>query len=255
MLLHGHGLGLITWNGWHNMPSAVPLGLMLFDIWIQVCVLADLIQDVIDTSVVYLVLCWMLLDWCTPGDNLIVKRSIFMVVAIDLDCYGLPNYICKMCSYKTMTWPDVFFNGLHHSCHARLIDFRQHVWSLHSSLSLFCPVSRCTDSSHISITFQSKVHLHWWWKRNKASFRFSWAITETCCHLLGIPLASLPSGFLMTLQMLLTVLLVRILSLSGLSSPCSLMSNLAASELNLICKYIFLSHMAIHSSPHAQCTC
>ena len=35
--------------------SAIVLGLMLFDIWIQISVLADLIKDVIDTSVVYLI--------------------------------------------------------------------------------------------------------------------------------------------------------------------------------------------------------
>ena len=41
---------------------AVPLGLMLFDMWIQVCVLTDLIKDVIDAFVVYLLLCHMLHD-------------------------------------------------------------------------------------------------------------------------------------------------------------------------------------------------
>ena len=40
----------------------IPLGLMLFEIWIQVSVLADLIQYVIDSSVVYLVLCCMCLN-------------------------------------------------------------------------------------------------------------------------------------------------------------------------------------------------
>ena len=38
-------------------PSTIPLELMLFDIWIQVSVLADLIQDVINSPFVYLVLC------------------------------------------------------------------------------------------------------------------------------------------------------------------------------------------------------
>ena len=42
--------------------SAIPLGLMLFDIWIHVSVLANLMQEVIDTSVVYLVVCHMLND-------------------------------------------------------------------------------------------------------------------------------------------------------------------------------------------------
>ena len=40
--------------------SSIPLGLVMFDVWIQVSVLADLIQDVIYTFIVYLVLCHML---------------------------------------------------------------------------------------------------------------------------------------------------------------------------------------------------
>ena len=38
-------------------PSAIPLGLMLFDIWIKISSIAELIQYVIDTSVVYFILC------------------------------------------------------------------------------------------------------------------------------------------------------------------------------------------------------
>ena len=59
--------------------------------------------------------------------------------------------------------------------------------SLHLCLSLFCPASRCTVSSCTYVTSQSKVHLHQWWNRKTVSFRFSWAMAETCCPLLGIP--------------------------------------------------------------------
>ena len=56
-------------------PSSIPLGLVLFDIWIQVSVLADLIQDVIDTPVVYLILC------CMFGDRLctLLVVQLFLV--------------------------------------------------------------------------------------------------------------------------------------------------------------------------------
>ena len=101
--------------------------------------------------------------------------------------------------------------------------------SLYSSLSLFCPASRCTLSSLIPITYKLKVDLQIWWNRKAASFTFSWAITKTCCSLSGILLAILPPGFLITLQMSWTVLSMRTLSLSGLYSPWSLTSNLAAS--------------------------
>ena len=46
----------------------------------------------------------------------------------------------------------------------------------------------------------------------------------------------------------------RNLSVSGLSSHCSLTSNLAASGLNSSCKYISWSHEAIISGPCARCT-
>ena len=41
-------------------PFIVPLGLVLFDIWIQNCIFADLIQNVIDYPVIYFVFCCML---------------------------------------------------------------------------------------------------------------------------------------------------------------------------------------------------
>ena len=34
--------------------SAIPLELMLLEIWIQICILSDLIKDIINTSIVYL---------------------------------------------------------------------------------------------------------------------------------------------------------------------------------------------------------
>ena len=37
-------------------PSAIILGLVLVDIGIQVCICTDLIKDIIETSIVYLVL-------------------------------------------------------------------------------------------------------------------------------------------------------------------------------------------------------
>ena len=68
---------------------------------------------------------------------------------------------------------------------------------------------------------------------------------ETCCTLLGVLLAFLLPGFFMTLQISLTFLSMSTLTLFGLSGHSSLMSNLAASELNLNHKYISLSHKAI----------
>ena len=125
---------------------------------------------------------------------------------------------------------------------------------LYSSLSLICPASRHTVSSSTPITSQSKVHLHQWWNRKAASFRFSWAVTDSYRPLSDVLLAFLPPGYLMSLQMSSTFFSVGILSLSGLSSPCSLMSNLTASGLNLSCKYISWSHKAIISCPCTQCT-
>ena len=96
--------------------------------------------------------------------------------------------------------------------------------SFYSSSSFFCSASRCTVSSCFPIIFQSKVHLHLWWNRMAANFRFSWAMIDTFCPLLGIPQALLPPGFLIAVaidipvhensQPLMTV------------TPCFLMSNL-----------------------------
>ena len=91
-------------------PSSIPLGLVLFDIWIQVSVLADLIQDVIDSSVVYLVLChiclgklditvkekilpflWQVLH---PVSHFVIRSCILRIITIGLDCYGFPDDVC-----------------------------------------------------------------------------------------------------------------------------------------------------------------
>ena len=98
---------------------------------------------------------------------------------------------------------------------------------LHSSLSFFWSVKKCTVSSFTPIISQSAVHLHLWCNRKMVSFRFSWAIIETCCPLSGIPSTFLPPDFLITLQMSSTFLSVRTLSFTELSSPCSLTSKLA----------------------------
>ena len=125
--------------------------------------------------------------------------------------------------------------------------------SLCSSLSLFWPARRhCVLSTHIT---QPKVHLHLWWNRKVVSFKFCWTLTETCCPLLGIQLRFLPPGFITTLQMLSSFLSVRTLSLSGLSNHGSLMSNLAALELNPSNKYISWSQGTITSGPKSWCTC
>ena len=105
--------------------------------------------------------------------------------------------------------------------------------SLYSSMRFFCPASRCTVSSCTYIISQSKVHLHQWWNRKADNFRFSWAMIDNCCLCSGVP-----PGFLTTLQMSSAVLSMRTLFLSGLSSPFSLMSNLAASELKNRWMYI-----------------
>ena len=44
------------------MPCAIPLGLVLLDIGIQVCIFTDLIKDVIESSIVYLIV------WHTSSD-------------------------------------------------------------------------------------------------------------------------------------------------------------------------------------------
>ena len=91
--------------------------------------------------------------------------------------------------------------------------------SLYSSLILFCHASRCTVSSCTTITSQPKVHLHQWWNRKTASFRFSWAMTETCCPQLGISLGFLLSCFFTILHVSSIFFYVSALSLSGLSIP------------------------------------
>ena len=102
---------------------------------------------------------------------------------------------------------------------------------LYSSLSLFCPTSRQTVSSCTPVTSQSKTYLHLSWHKKTAILRYSLAIIETCCPLLNVAWAFLLPGFFKKLQMSSTFLSVSNLRLSGLSSPCSLMSNLAASGL------------------------
>ena len=135
-----------------------------------------------------------------------------------------------------------------------LLIFGSPLGSLYSSSSFFCPAMMCIVSSCTPVISQSKVHLHLWWSRKVASFRFSWALTETCCPLSGIPLAFLPPGFLTILQMSSTFLSVRALSLSGLSHPCFLTSNLAALGLNSSQMYISWSHETIISGPYSFCT-
>ena len=135
-----------------------------------------------------------------------------------------------------------------------LFIFGSTLGSLYLSLSFFWPIMRHIVSSFTPFISQSKVHLHLWWSRKTASFRFSCAITETCCPLSGVPWAFLPPGFLTTLQISLTFWSVRTQSFLGLSSPCSLMSNLAALGLNPSRMYISCSHEAIISGPHTLCT-
>ena len=88
------------------------------------------------------------------------------------------------------------------------------------------------------------MHLLLWRNRKAASFKFSWAMSKTCCSLLSGLLLSLPPGFLMTLQISLTYLSVRTLSLWWLSSSYSLMSNLAGLGRNPNHRYISWVHMA-----------
>ena len=105
----------------------------------------------------------------------------------------------------------------------------------------FWPACWWNLSSHTLITSQSQVHLHLWQNRNAASLRFFWAVTKTCCLLLGIKLVFLPPDFLKTLQ---TFLSVRTHCLSGLSRPCSLMSKWVDSRINSSWKHISWSHDA-----------
>ena len=89
--------------------SFVPCGLILFEIWIQIGVLADPNHDVIYTSVVYLVLCCICLSgqdhtlkedlvlvwWQVqyPNDHLIIRYSIIWIFIIGLDLYGFSDDI------------------------------------------------------------------------------------------------------------------------------------------------------------------
>ena len=148
----------------------------------------------------------------------------------------------------------VLINDLHCPCHFSIIDLWWNVWFFYSSSSLFSPARRYTVSLCTPIIFQSKVHLQLWWNWKAASFRFSWAITVTCCPLLGILSEFLLPGFLSHCRCNQHSSLWK-LSLSGLSCPCSLISYLAALRLNPCCKYIFWSHKAIILDPHAQCLC
>ena len=65
-----------------------------------------------------------------------------------------------------------------HSCHIRLVTLGSMSGSLYSSWSLFCSARRCIVSLCTPVTSHLKVHFHGWWNRI-ASFRFSWAMTET----------------------------------------------------------------------------
>ena len=176
------------------------------------------------------------------------------VVTIGLKQYAFPDNVCQGCSYDTQILSEIFFDGIHHPCLIRFIDLRQHIRFLHSSLSFFCHANRCTVSSHTPIISQSKVHHYLWWNRKTASFRFSLAMTDTCCPLSGVLLAFLPPGSLVRLQMSSTFLSVRTISLSGLSTPYSLMSNLAALGLNPSQMCISWSHEVIISGHHSQQT-
>ena len=114
--------------------------------------------------------------------------------------------------------------------------------SLYLCLSLFWPFVMHIVSSFTPAISESKVHLHLWSNRKMASFRFLWAITQTCCPMLGIPSAYSLLGLLRTLQILSTFLSIGTQSLSGLSSPCCLISKLDVSGLNYRQTYISLNH-------------
>ena len=146
----------------------------------------------------------------------------------------------------------IFFNGLHCSCHIRFIDLPSTSGSLYSSLSFFLPVIKHNVSSFTQLS--PNIRCISTSDRKTASFRFSWAVTESCCPLLVITSAIFQPGFLITLQILSTFLSMRTPSLSGLSSPCSLMSNLDASGLNPSRIYLSCSHEAIISGLHALYT-
>ena len=66
-----------------------------------------------------------------------------------------------------------------------LLIFCSMLGSLYSSLSFVYPANRHTLLLCTPIIFHSKVCLHLWLNRKVASFRFSWAMTETCFPLLS----------------------------------------------------------------------
>ena len=72
-LLCSHGLSQVDAI---MCPSAIHLGLVLLDILIQICIIANLIKDVIDSPVVYLVL------WCMLSDCLSIhhKRKLVLLL-------------------------------------------------------------------------------------------------------------------------------------------------------------------------------
>ena len=134
-----------------------------------------------------------------------------------------------------------------------LLIFGSTLGSLYSSSSYFWLAKKCTVSLSISVISQSKVHLHLLWNKKATSFRFSCAVTDLLPSV-GSLIGILATWFSMTLQMSLTLLSVRMLSFSVLSSPCYLTSNLASLGLNPSWMYICWSFKAIISGPCTVCT-
>ena len=66
---------------------------MLFDMWIQVSIIIDLIQGVIDTPIIFFVLCCMLFDQLstllTVWPFLVCRGCTLRIVTISLNYYGL----------------------------------------------------------------------------------------------------------------------------------------------------------------------
>ena len=127
--------------------------------------------------------------------------------------------------------------------------------SLYLSLSLPCPTIRCIVSSCTPIIPNIRcISTYDGVGRQLASGLVElWLIPVAPCLLFCWH--SCWSDFLTKLQISSTFLSMRTLRLSGLSSACFLMSNLAASGLNTIQMYISLSHKAIISGPCSQCIC
>ena len=57
-------------------PPFMSLGLVLFDVWIQICTFTDLIKYVIDGYVVYLILSCMFFD----GNSLVLNPEFILVL-------------------------------------------------------------------------------------------------------------------------------------------------------------------------------